>query len=135
MIEIRQNACSEMEDFIEQYDPTSNKALSPKKWILLNKSCKTLEINDKPDKYNILRRIISLRNMKDASCFFNILFSDDLPEAEEKDFIRGEGEVVILGICLGRIQDGVLPNKSTIRGLIPIITPLWINFLKELRLY
>ena len=131
MIEIRQNACSEMEDFIEQYDPTSNIPLSHKKYFLLLKSCQTLEINDKPDKYNILRRIISLRNMKDASCFFNILFSDDLPEAEEKDFIRNN--VVMFGKYLGRIPDGVLPNKSTILTLIPIITKLWINFLIELR--
>lgn len=126
MIEIRQNVCSEIANLLENCN--SGKRYTSKEYVLLNDSFTILGINEKVDKYDILKKIIILRNIGDEQCFFNILFSDDNFEEEPK-FIHDN--VVIIGQYLGRITKDTIPNSST--NLKNIITPLWINFLKNLR--
>jgi hypothetical protein len=130
MIEIRQNVCSEIAHLLENCK--NSKSYNSKKSVLLNNSFIILEINEKVDKYNILKQIIILRNIGDEQCFFNILFSDDkFTEESESEFIINNA--VLIGQYLGRIERGKLPNKSTVENLKKIITPLWIKFLKNLR--
>jgi hypothetical protein len=127
-IEIRQKVCSEIDNLLENCN--SIKSYTSKESVLLNNSFTILEINEKVDKYNILKQIIILRNIRDEQCFFNILFSDDNFEEEPK-FIHDN--VVIIGQYLGRIKKDTIPSKSTVENLKKIITPLWIKFLKNLR--
>lgn len=128
MIEIRQNVCSEIAHLLENC--SNNRRYSSKESVLLNNSFIILGINEKVDKYNILEQIITLKNIGDEQCFFNILFSDDKIEKEQK-FINDN--VVLIGKYLGLIEKDTIHNNSTAINLKKIITDLLINFLKNLR--